>query len=114
MTPLPPPGHRPDPRPAFWTTGTIFLVAGLMLAIVDNPLVPLSHVFHLVPLGIGGAIGTAILCERYGPRWVAAYVVLMLWLLWSTWNAQTTGAVIFLAAGVHSLTRAIVRTVGWD
>lgn len=106
MKPLP--GH--DPRPALWTTGACFTGAGLLITIMDNPIVPLPHVFHLLPIGLGGALGAAILREKLGPRWTEAYVVLMFWLLTAVFQAQTTGGLILLAAGIYSLGRAIVRT----
>jgi len=100
-----------DERPRLWTTGAIFGSMGLLLAIVDHPLVPLSYVFHLVPIGIGGAVGTAVLREKYGRPWIAAYALLILWLAYATISAQTSVAPVFLASGVFSLTRAIMKTV---
>lgn len=109
-----PPVLRPDARPALWTTGAIFGVSGLAVMLLDNPLVPLTQVFGLVPLGLGGVIGAALLRERYGPRAVAAYVLVMLWLGWQVLVSQTTGGIVLLAAGLFSLVRAIVQTAADD
>lgn len=103
-----------DPRPALWTTGAIFGVAGLVVAVVDNPLVPLSYVFHLIPIGLGGALGAALLRERYGPRLTVVYGLLMAWLVFAVLTDKTSVAPVFLAASVYSLARAILRTVEWD
>ena len=100
-----------DERPRLWTTGGIFTVLGLLLAIVDHPLVPLSYVFHLIPIAIGGAVATAILRERFGRPWVAVYALLVAWLAYSTIANQTSVAPVFLASGVFSLVRAIMKTV---
>ncbi|RYG22037.1 hypothetical protein EON82_17835 [bacterium] len=100
-----------DERPRLWTTGAIFGVAGILLAIVEHPLVPLSYVFHLIPIAIGGAVGTAVLREKYGPKAIAAYALFILWLAAATIAHQTSVAPVFLAAGVFSLTRAIMKTV---
>lgn len=108
MKPLPPPTY--DPRPMLWGTGGVFGAAGLLLAFLDHPLVPLSHVFHLIPIGIGGAIGAAILRERYGPWGTAAYVLLGVWLLYAVITSQTSGSILLLSSGVYSLTRAVVQT----
>ena len=97
-----------------WATGGIFGVAGILVALTDHPLVPLSHVFGMLPLGLGGAIGAAILRERYGPRASVAFVLVILYLLWQVAVSETTIAPVLLAAGLFSLTRAIVRTVGWE
>ena len=107
-------GQRPpvDPLPGLWATGAVFGLAGLGVMLFDNPLVPLSHEFQLIPLGLGGAVGAALLRERFGPRALAAYVVVMAWLVWQVLSVQTTGGIVLLAAGLFSLTRALVKTVG--
>ena len=103
------PSH--DPRPALWATGAIFTVAGVAIMLFDNPLVPITHVFGLLPLSVGGAVGAALLRERYGPYVVAAYVLLMLYVVWQTFATQTTGGLVFLTAGVFSLSRAVIRSI---
>jgi hypothetical protein len=100
-----------DERPKLWTTGAIFTSMGLLLAIVDHPLVPLTYVFHLIPVAIGGAVATAILRERFGRLWIAAQVLLILWLAFATIADQTSVAPVFIASGVFSLVRAIMKTV---
>ncbi len=105
-------GPPVDPRPDLWTTGAIFGVSGLGVLLLDNPLVPLSHEFQLVPLGLGGAVGAALLRERFGPRGIAGYVLLMAWLVWQVLSVQTTGGIVLLTVAVFSLTRALVRTFG--
>ncbi len=107
----PPP---PDPLPMLWATGAIFGVSGILVALVDHPLVPLSHVFGMLPLGLGGAIGAAILRERYGPRASVAFVLVMVYMVWQVVSSQTTVGPVFIAAGLFSLTRAIVRTAEWE
>ncbi len=106
-----PPPVKYDQRPMFWATGGIFGGVGLLLAFVDHPLVPLSHVFHLIPIGIGGAIGAALLRERYGPLATIAYVLLGIWLLYAVITNQTSGSILLLSSGVYSLTRAVAQTV---
>ena len=109
-----PPPVVHDPRPALWTTGGIFAALGVATMLLDNPLVPITHVFGLVPLALGGAVGAALLRERFGPWANLAYLAFALWLVWQTFAAQTTGGLVFLAVGVYSLTRAFVRTVADD
>lgn len=110
---LPPPTPH-DPRPALWTTGAILGVSGLGTMLLDNPLVPLTHVFELIPIGLGGAVGAAVLREKYGPRAIAAFVLLIAWLAWQTIAAKTTGGIVFLAAGLFSLVRALLLTFNED
>ena len=104
----------PDPLPALWTSAAILGVAGLGTLAFDNPLVPITQEFELIPLGLGGAIGAGLLRERYGPRTLAAFAVLMVWLVWRVWIAQTTGGIVLLAAALFSFTRALVRTAADD
>ena len=106
-----PPVIPHDPRPALWTTGAIFAVAGAATMLLDNPLVPITHVFGLVPLSVGGAVGAALLRQRYGPYAVAAYILLMLYVVWQTFAAKTTGGLIFLSAGVYNLARAVILSI---
>ena len=106
-----PPPVVHDQRPMLWATGGIFGAVGLILAFADHPLVPLTHVFQIIPLGIGGAIGAALLRERYGRRWIWAYPVFMVWLLYTVVTTQTSASIFLLASGVYSLTRAILQTV---
>ena len=106
-----PPVLRHDPRPALWTTGAIFTLAGVATMLLDNPLVPITHVFGLVPLAVGGAVGAALLRHRYGAYAIAAYILLMLYVVWQTFAAQTTGGLIFLTAGVFSLARAVLLSI---
>ena len=107
-----PPTHPPhDPRPALWATGGIFTAVGLATMLLDNPLVPITHVFGLLPLSVGGAVGAALLRERYGPWATVAYLLFMAWLVWQTFAAQTTGGLIFLAAGIFGLARATILSV---
>jgi hypothetical protein len=100
-----------DQRPMLWTTGAIFGAVGVILAIIDHPFVPLSHVFHIIPIALGGAVGAAVLREKYGPPWIAAYVVLTLWLAYTVIANKTSVAPVFLAAGLFPLVRAILQTV---
>jgi len=93
-----------------WTTGAIFAASGLAVLLIDNPLVPLSHEFQLIPIGLGGAVGTAILREKLGPRWVWAYTVFILWYAYAVVMDKTSIGVVFVASGLFSLTRAIVQT----
>ncbi len=97
-----------------WATGAIFGVSGILVSLVDHPLVPLSHVFGMLPLGLGGAIGAAILREKYGPRGGIAFVIVMVYLVWQVIASQTTIGPVLIAAGLFSLTRAIVRTAEWE
>ena len=108
MRPLPPP--RYDARPALWATGGIFGLAGLAMVVFDHSLVPLSHEFGLIPLGLGGAVGAALLRERYGPRLVWVYVLFMTWFAYAVVMDQTAFGIVFLAMGLFSLTRAVVQT----
>lgn len=111
---VPPPNPPYDPLPTLWTLGAIFAVAGVGVMLLDNPLVPLTHVFGLVPIGLGGAIGAAILRERYGPIALVGFGLVMLYLVWQTLANQTTGGLVLLTAGLFNLVRAVVRTVEWE
>lgn len=118
LGPGPMPGYEPppppDPLPMLWATGGIFGVVGLLLCFADHPLVPLSHVFGILPVALGGAMGAAVLREKYGPKGGAAFFVVMAYVVWQTVASETTVGPVLLAAGLFSLTRALVRTSGWE
>ncbi len=100
-----------DPQKMLWVRGGIYTAIGAFLAMVDHPLVPLSYVFQLIPISIGGAVGAAVLREKYGRWWIAPYVLLEIYLAYACLTSQTSISPIVLAAGVFSLSRGAIRWV---
>lgn len=104
----PPAAH---PRTRLWTMGAVYGTIGIFLAAADHPMVPLSYVLHIPAIAIGGAVGVAILRERYGPRWIAAYYVVAIWTIYETITNLTSIAALVLFSAAYSLTRAAISWV---
>lgn len=100
-----------DPGKMIWVNAGVYSIVGIFLAIFDHPLVPLSYAFQILPLAIGGAVAAAVLQEKYGRWWIAAFAVLEIWLFVTCGMTQTTFAPVLLAAGIFYLTRGCIRWV---
>jgi hypothetical protein len=100
-----------DPKQTLWISGGIYTAIGVFLAIVDHPLVPLSYVFHLLPIAIGGAVGAAVVREKYGPWGVVPYILLEVYLIYACVANQTSISPLVLSAGIFPLTRGAIRWV---